>query len=72
MSRRLGLTLHTDPVNVERDLMRLVPQAEWTRFSHRLILHGRQVCHARKPGCAGCGLAALCPRTGVTHDEHVA
>jgi endonuclease-3 len=65
LSRRLGLTLHTDPVKVERDLMRLVPQAEWTRFSHRLILHGRQVCHARKPRCSECLLADLCPKRGV-------
>jgi endonuclease III len=72
LSRRLGLTAETDPVKVERDLMRLVPRKEWTMVSHRLIFHGRQVCHARKPNCAGCGLAALCPRTGVTSDEHVA
>ncbi|HVK19164.1 MAG TPA: endonuclease III [Fimbriiglobus sp.] len=65
LSRRLGLTLHTDPVKVERDLMRHVPQAEWTRFSHRLIFHGRQVCHARKPRCSECQLASLCPRRGV-------
>jgi endonuclease-3 len=66
LSRRLGLTLHTDPVKVERDLMRLVPRAEWTRFSHRLIFHGRQVCHARKPRCEACTLAGLCPKKGVS------
>jgi endonuclease-3 len=71
LSRRLGLTEHTDPVKVERDLMALLPRKQWTMFSHRLIFHGRQVCHARKPDCAGCGLAALCPRTGVP-DEHAA
>ena len=65
LSRRLGLSRHTDPVKVERDLMRHVPQAEWTRFSHRLILHGRQVCKAIKPRCAECPLAALCPQRGV-------
>jgi endonuclease-3 len=65
LSRRLGLTLHTDPVKVERDLMRHIPQPEWTRFSHRLIFHGRQVCHARKPRCESCALADLCPRRGV-------
>jgi endonuclease-3 len=70
LSRRLGLTEQTDPVKVERDLMGLLPRKEWTMFSHRLIFHGRQVCHARKPNCTGCGLAALCPRTGVTPDEH--
>jgi endonuclease-3 len=69
LSRRLGLTLHTDPVKVERDLMRLVPHAEWTRFSHRLIFHGRQVCHARKPLCGSCALADLCPRRGVSSPQ---
>jgi endonuclease-3 len=65
LSRRLGLTTETDPVKVERDLMRLIPQHQWTQFSHRLIFHGRQVCHARKPRCAECTLASLCPRIGV-------
>lgn len=65
LSRRLGLTTRTDPVKVERDLMRLVPQAEWTRFSHRLIFHGRQVCHARTPQCGSCTLARFCPKRGV-------
>jgi endonuclease-3 len=65
LSRRLGLTTHTDPVKVEQDLMRLIPRTEWTPFSHRMIFHGRQVCFARKPKCAGCGLAAVCPRIGV-------
>jgi endonuclease-3 len=65
LSRRLGLTAETDPVKVERDLMALVPKKHWTVFSHRLIFHGRRVCHARKPDCAGCTLAKLCPRVGV-------
>jgi endonuclease-3 len=65
LSRRLGLTKHTDPVKAERDLMRLIPQPEWTRFSHRMILHGRAVCHARKPRCAVCTLAGICPKRGV-------
>jgi endonuclease-3 len=65
LSRRLGLTAHANPVKVERDLMEVVPRKQWTTFSHRLIFHGRQVCHARKPDCAGCALARLCPRTGV-------
>jgi endonuclease-3 len=66
LSRRLGLTVHTDPVKVEQDLMRVIPKKEWTMFSHRMIFHGRQVCFARKPNCPGCGLAALCPRIGVS------
>jgi endonuclease III len=65
LSRRLGLTVHDDPGKVERDLMTLIPEKEWTMFSHRLIFHGRQVCHARKPACDGCGLAELCPKVGV-------
>ena len=61
LSRRLGLTVHTDPVKVERDLMALIPKKEWTMFGHRMIFHGRQVCHARKPRCEECTLAELCP-----------
>jgi endonuclease-3 len=65
LSRRLGLTTETDPEKVERDLMELIPKKEWTMFSHRLIFHGRQVCHARKPNCGACTLASLCPKVGV-------
>jgi endonuclease-3 len=61
LSRRLGLTMHTDPVKVERDLAALLPPREWTPFGHRMIAHGRQVCHARRPDCAQCGLRDLCP-----------
>jgi endonuclease-3 len=65
LSRRLGLTVHADPVKVEFDLMAVVPQAEWTTFSHRLILHGRRVCFARRPQCEGCALRRLCPKVGL-------
>ena len=65
LSRRLGLTRHTDPVKVEFALMELLPECEWTAFSHRLILHGRSVCFARKPRCQTCPLADLCPKLGV-------
>lgn len=65
LSRRLGLSVHTDPAKVEQDLMRLIPKKEWTMFSHRMIFHGRQVCHARKPACDACGLAGVCPKIGV-------
>jgi endonuclease-3 len=65
LSRRLGLTTHNDAVKVEHDLMRLMPSTEWTMFSHRIIAHGRQVCHARKPDCENCTLAHLCPKVGV-------
>jgi endonuclease-3 len=69
LSRRLGLTTETDPVKVERDLMRLLPEREWTMFSHRLIYHGRRVCHARTPDCGGCALAKLCPKVGVVRSQ---
>jgi endonuclease III len=65
LSRRLGLTTHTDPVKVEHDLMRQLPRGEWTSFSHRIIAHGRQVCHARRPNCEHCPLERRCPKVGV-------
>ena len=65
LARRLGWTRFRDPVKVERVLMRLVPQTAWTALSHELILHGRRVCKARKPRCATCPLAGLCPKVGV-------
>jgi endonuclease-3 len=65
LSRRMGLTTHTDPVKVEHDLMKLIPKKDWTPFSHRMIFHGRQVCFARKPNCDGCTLNKDCPKKGV-------
>jgi endonuclease-3 len=65
LSQRMGLTNQTDPVKIERDLMEVIPQKEWTHFGHRMIYHGRQVCHARKPLCGQCTLARLCARRGV-------
>jgi len=65
LSRRLGLTRETDPVKIEQDLMKIVPQTEWTNFSHAMIFHGRQVCYARKPKCSECGIARYCPKIGV-------
>ncbi|MBI2359095.1 MAG: endonuclease III [Deltaproteobacteria bacterium] len=61
LSQRLGLTRHKDPSKIERDLMTLLLPEQWTPFSHRLILHGRRVCHARKPKCQICVLNDLCP-----------
>jgi endonuclease III len=66
LSRRLGLTRHIDPVKVEFALMELLPASEWTAFSHRLILHGRNVCFARNPRCDACAVEGLCPQIGVT------
>lgn len=65
LSQRMGLSEHADPEKIERDLMGLIPRKQWTMFGHRLIFHGRQVCHARKPQCEQCRLAALCVRRGV-------
>lgn len=61
LSQRLALTRETDPVKIEQDLMELVPQDHWTLFSHELIFHGRQICHARKPKCEQCPLLKDCP-----------
>ena len=65
LSRRLGLTEQKDAVKCERDLMEKIPKKEWIAFSHRMILHGRQVCSARKPNCDACGMIKFCPRIGV-------
>lgn len=65
LANRLGLTQHTDAVKIEQELMRLVPQPQWTLFSHWLIWHGRRRCTARKPDCDNCEIAKLCPRIGV-------
>jgi endonuclease-3 len=61
LSGRLGLSKEQDPVKIEQDLMRLFPQEDWGLLSHLLIFHGRQVCIARRPRCAECILARLCP-----------
>ena len=64
LSKRLGLTKHTDPVKIERDLMKVVPRESWTLWSHLLIWHGRRRCSARKPECPNCELTGLCPSAG--------
>ena len=61
VSGRLGFTRNSDPVKIESDLMKLIPQKEWTKFAHRVILHGRTLCVARKPKCRECLLNELCP-----------
>lgn len=61
VSRRLGLTEHTDPVKVERDLCAIFAKRDWIDMGHRLVLHGRYVCKSSKPRCAACPLAELCP-----------
>ncbi|MBD2666445.1 endonuclease III [Richelia sinica FACHB-800] len=61
LSQRLGLTKHTEPIGIEKDLMQLLPQPDWENWSIRLIYHGRAVCKARSPECQNCQLADLCP-----------
>ena len=65
LANRLGLTKQTDAVKIEQELVKLVPQEQWTLFSHWLIWHGRRRCDARKPDCANCQIAKLCPQIGV-------
>jgi endonuclease-3 len=65
LSQRLGLTRHEDPAKIERDLQKVVPRADWARFPHLLIWHGRRVCIARAPRCEECVLADLCPASRV-------
>lgn len=65
LSHRLGLTKETDPVKVERDLMKLLPQPDWENWSIRLIYHGRATCIARNPACDRCELADLCASAGT-------
>jgi endonuclease-3 len=65
LTRRLGLTKEVDPVRIEQDVTALVPRKDWSLFGLRLIYHGRQVCHARKPSCDSCALEAVCPKLGV-------
>jgi endonuclease-3 len=60
LSARLDLTKNTDPVKIEQDLVKIVPQEKWILFAHQLILHGRAPCVARNPKCAECGLGPVC------------
>lgn len=64
LSRRLGWTTQTDPDKIEQEVGALIPRSEWTILSHRLIWHGRRVCHARRPACGACGVARWCPSFG--------
>ena len=69
LSRRLGWTAADDPVQVEQDLADLFPRRDWTLLSHRLIFHGRRICHSRRPACGACPVASLCPSYGTGHTE---
>lgn len=65
LSFRLGFTKQTDPVKIEKDLMKLIPKDKWQWIGIALILHGRSICPARKPNCEGCPLAPWCPKNAV-------
>jgi endonuclease-3 len=70
LSRRLELTRETQPVGVEQDLMKIIPQDRWIAFSHEMIHHGRQICIARKPRCVDCTLEPLCYSSDKTWTTH--
>jgi endonuclease-3 len=70
LSRRLELTKNEDPVKVEQDLMKVIPQNKWIEFSHQMIYHGRQICVARNPRCADCTLERLCNSSDKTWSSH--
>jgi len=65
LARRFGWTTQDDPVKVEQEVGALFPRKEWTLLSHRLIWHGRRVCHSRRPACGACGIGRLCPSFGL-------
>jgi endonuclease-3 len=65
LATRFGWTREKDPVKIESDVVALFPRSEWTMLSHRLIWHGRRVCHARRPACGACEVACLCPSFGI-------
>ncbi len=71
LSRRFGWTESTEPVQVEKDIAGLIPKAEWTIMSHRVIWHGRRCCHARNPACGACPVATLCPAYGEGQTDPV-
>nr|WP_242038532.1 endonuclease III [Chroococcidiopsis sp. [FACHB-1243]] len=66
LSYRLGLTKNTDPIHIERDLIRLLPSDDWENFSIRIIYHGRAICKARNPTCQVCLLSDLCPSADLS------
>ncbi|GAA1146565.1 endonuclease-3 [Kitasatospora gansuensis] len=65
LARRFGWTADEDPVKVEATVAEIFPKSEWTMLSHRVVFHGRRICHARRPACGACPISALCPSYGV-------
>ena len=70
LTKRLGFTTQTDPDKIEIEMQKILPPKDWTPFSMRLILHGRQVCIARKPNCGVCAISSDCPKIGVKTAAH--
>jgi endonuclease-3 len=70
LSRRLELTLNTEPKKVEQDLVKIIPKDHWIAFSHELILHGRAICIARKPRCPDCTIEKECDSSDKTWSSH--
>ncbi|MER5639346.1 endonuclease III [Kitasatospora sp. NPDC002227] len=64
LARRFGWTAEEDPVKVEAVVAEIFPKSEWTMLSHRVVFHGRRICHARRPACGACPIAPLCPSYG--------
>lgn len=71
LSRRLGWTVEQDPVRVERDLALLFERRDWTMLCHRLIFHGRRICHSRLPACGACPVLRLCPSSSTGQTDPV-
>ena len=69
LSGRLGFSKHADPVDIEQDLMKIVPRGQWTKFANQLTLHGRRVCIARKPLCPECVLNDICPSADLFRED---
>jgi len=69
--KRFGWTHLDDPVKVEHAIGALFPRKDWTQLSHRVIYHGRRVCHAKRPACGACPIAKLCPSRGVGEQDPV-
>ncbi|NUL46006.1 endonuclease III [Cellulosimicrobium funkei] len=65
LARRLGFTAQQDPVKVEYEVAALFEPRDWTMLSHRLVFHGRRVCHAKRPACGACPVARWCPSFGI-------
>ncbi|MFC1410793.1 endonuclease III [Streptacidiphilus sp. N1-12] len=72
LARRFGWTDSDDPVKVEHEVGELIPKSEWTMLSHRVVFHGRRICHARRPACGACPIAELCPSYGEGETDPVA